>query len=153
MKKDSFFKFLFWMLTVLIAGLFIVGISIATWALAQDPEAPAFVALIWWFMIIFFGVIFAGIAVFVHKDAGKRGLNQWMWMTIAVYAPNFIGIVLYMIFRNNADSKCGNCGKEVKKEFEVCPYCGNKLKPQCSSCGMKIESSWQVCPHCTNKLK
>lgn len=152
MKKDSFFKFLFWMLTILIFGIAVIGISIGTWALSQEPEAPTFVALIWWFMIIFFGAIVAGISVFVYNDAGKRGLNQWMWMTIAVYVPNFIGIVLYMITRNN-EAKCFNCGKGIKKEFDVCPYCGSKVKSQCGSCGKTVESSWQICPYCANKLK
>lgn len=153
MKKESFFKFLYWMLTTLIFCLVIVGISIATWAISQDPEAPKFVALIWWLMILFFGIIVTTISIFVYKDAGKRGLNKWMWMTIAVYVPNFIGIVLYMIFRNNSESKCLQCGKVVKKEFEVCPYCGNNLRVKCSNCGNNVESGWQVCPYCAGKLK
>lgn len=43
---------------------------------------------------------------------------------------------------------CPMCGKEVKEDFKLCPYCGNSLKPKCERCGRELEREWQVCPDC-----
>ena len=43
---------------------------------------------------------------------------------------------------------CPMCGKTVKEEFKVCPYCSYTLKPKCESCGKELNREWKSCPYC-----
>ena len=50
---------------------------------------------------------------------------------------------------------CKSCGKEISKDFKVCPYCGEKVEEEileiyCPSCGKSIRSDFKVCPYCGN---
>lgn len=96
--------------------------------------------------------IFGSIAVFVYRDAKKRGMNPWLWALVSLFGPNFIGLIIYLIVRSNYGKKCLSCGKQVNPDFQVCPYCGSSLKEKCSKCGREVASDWNVCPHCNNEL-
>lgn len=61
------------------------------------------------------------IAVFIYKDASRRRMNAWLWVTAVIYIPNFIGLILYLLARKqhhihaasdagNQDIRCPNCG-------------------------------------------
>jgi hypothetical protein len=39
----------------------------------------------------------------------------------------------------------------VEKDYLICPYCMNKLKKSCVSCGKALRLNWQVCPYCKTK--
>lgn len=43
---------------------------------------------------------------------------------------------------------CPGCGRSVKHDWQVCPYCHTKLKKPCFQCGHVLELSWNICPHC-----
>lgn len=50
---------------------------------------------------------------------------------------------------------CKSCGKEISKDFKICPYCGEKVEEEileiyCPSCGKSIRSDFKVCPYCGN---
>lgn len=50
---------------------------------------------------------------------------------------------------------CKSCGKEISKDFKICPYCGEKVEEEileiyCLSCGKSIKSDFKVCPYCGN---
>lgn len=50
---------------------------------------------------------------------------------------------------------CKSCGKQISKDFKVCPYCGEKVEEEileiyCPSCGKSIKSDFKVCPYCGN---
>jgi hypothetical protein len=79
---------------------------------------------------------------------------------------------------------CSNCGKELQKEWGVCPFCGTQVvkirqstpqtKPQpmpspmpvveapspaapsqttfCSNCGKELQKEWGVCPYCKTSV-
>ena len=100
-----------------------------------------------------FGIIFF-IGRFVFKDSKKRGMDPWLWATVAIFVPNLIGLIIYLIVRNSYTKKiCTCCGKPVDENFMNCPFCGYKLKENCASCGYAIVPEWNICPQCGVKLK
>ena len=44
--------------------------------------------------------------------------------------------------------KCRNCGAEVDKNAEYCPFCGEKLVDYCTFCGAPMSPSDTVCEEC-----
>lgn len=46
------------------------------------------------------------IAIYVYKDAPKRGMDKWLWMTIATYVPSLLGLIIYLLIRNDHDKQC-----------------------------------------------
>ena len=89
------------------------------------------------------------IGVYVYKDASGRGMNAALWTLLAILAPGFVGLIIYLIVRSNyTDACCHKCGKPVRESFVVCPHCGASLKEHCYNCNGTLESGWANCPHC-----
>jgi predicted transcriptional regulator len=59
------------------------------------------------------------------------------------------------ILEEEPDEKCvcPECGKEISKEFIVCPYCGFNLQSICPSCGKETSPDFKLCPYCGEKLR
>ena len=93
------------------------------------------------------------IGIYVYRDAKSRGMNAPLWTLIAVLAPVFVGLIIYLLVRGSySDLKCPNCAAPVTEQFRSCPRCGARLKPACPSCAAPVEPDWKVCPHCGNPL-
>ena len=43
---------------------------------------------------------------------------------------------------------CQNCGREVEKDFLICPSCHSRLREPCGHCQRPLEMHWSVCPYC-----
>lgn len=152
MKKDNFFKILFWILTVAVLGFLCLMMLRVGFTVMEATRVSAYMILGFAAPIIIVATIFTVISVFVYRDAPKRGLERWMWMTIAVFTPNLIGLIIYFIIRSSNNTKCLNCGKSIKSEFKICPYCSTSLDIHCPQCGRQVLPDWQVCPHCRQNL-
>lgn len=49
---------------------------------------------------------------------------------------------------------CNKCGKEIDKDFKLCPYCGEPVdKPTCPKCNKELDSDFNLCPYCGENLK
>lgn len=67
------------------------------------------------------------IAVFVYKDASKRvDCTPWLWALVAALVPSFIGLVIYLIIRNDypikpayVQSMEDNAGRTVDNEHSL----------------------------------
>ena len=101
------------------------------------------------------------IAVWVYRDAERRGMNGVLW-ALLVFIGNLIGLLIYLIVRSDTADKpklvqetqpCPSCQKSVETDFTFCPHCGAKLQAVCPECGKPVESSWRNCPHCGQGLK
>ena len=104
------------------------------------------------FLIILAVICLAG--RFVFSDAKQRGMDPWLWTTIAIFIPNLMGLIIYLIVRNSYTKKiCPNCGKPLAEHFMNCPFCGYKLKETCPACGEPVAPEWNICSKCGNKLK
>ncbi len=151
------FKVIFWAVTIfavlLIGGVFsLIFISGLYESMPKDDQIALRIIAV----IIFIVMLVAGpIGYLIYRDAKRLGMNAWMWLLIAIYSPNSIGIIIYLIvrFTEKKKKKCGKCGYPITNDYLTCPKCGHTLKNPCSKCGNAIESDWQVCPHCKNTLK
>ena len=101
---------------------------------------------------IFFGIPIL-VGVYVYRDANKRGMNALLWMLIALLTPSLLGLIIYLLVRNNySDLTCPNCNSPVEESYVVCPNCRTKLRPTCDVCSNPVQTTWKVCPHCGNEL-
>ncbi len=93
------------------------------------------------------------IGIYVYRDANRRGMNAVLWTLIAVFTPSLLGLIIYLLVRNNySDLTCPNCNTPVEESFIVCPSCRTKLRPTCPACSAPVQTTWQVCPHCGEPL-
>ena len=107
-------------------------------------------------LLIFIPLIFCIpilIGVYVSRDASRRGMNAVLWTLIALFTPSLLGLIIYLLVRNNySDLTCPNCNTPVEESYVVCPNCRTKLRPTCEACGTAVQTSWKVCPHCGTDL-
>lgn len=153
MKHDRLFKSLFWIITALMIGLIGTMMIFVIPLMMTDPEVPPFFPFFFGGMFLLIGVIYFSIGLFVYRDAPKRGVNRWMWMLIALYVPNLIGLIIYVIVTGNRKHTCVHCGKTVKEEYKACPYCGKDLESSCPNCQQSVKEEWHVCPYCKTNVK
>lgn len=150
MKRESSFKYIFWGLLV---GIVLLLVSIVMIFIQRAPEVHqprGFIILFPLFILVPAYIIIVGRLVYI--DAAKRGLDPWLWATVAVFVPNLIGIVIYLIVRQSAKNACINCGKRIEKDFKICPYCGQKQEKVCENCNKAVSRDWSVCPYCAHPL-
>jgi hypothetical protein len=85
---------------------------------------------------------------YVYGDAKRRGMRQWLWVLLAIFIPNGIGIILYFVLRDPLMFYCSSCGASAKSTYTFCPNCSTPLRPTCTQCGQGIERGWKHCPNC-----
>ncbi len=151
------FKMIFWVLTTISAVLLIGGIFSLFFSGLYDsmPKGDQIGLSIVAIALPISILIVSLIGYLIYRDAKKLSMNAWMWLLIAIYAPNGIGIIIYLIvrFSEKKKKKCNQCGYPITNDYLTCPKCGHTLKNPCTKCGNAIEADWQVCPHCKNALK
>jgi len=157
MKEKNFpFKTLFIVLMSLMGLLFLVISAIFVFASINDPFFPPYAYLVFGIMLLIVIGLLSVISTFIYKDAPKHNMEPWMWMCIAVFVPNLLGLLIYLIIRSDNKTvkvKCITCGNNVKEEYNICPYCGNSLDYKCRECGTKISPNWILCPKCGTKTE
>ena len=154
-------KKIFFILITILSLLFLSFIIFISFAIASDYRhgntnisgiVPPLIILPL-ILLLIFGVIYL-IGHFVFMDSKKRGMDPWLWTMVALFVPNLIGLIIYLVVRNSYTKKiCKSCGNPVDDHFMNCPLCGFKLKDNCSSCGFPVEPEWNICPKCASKLK
>jgi RNA polymerase subunit RPABC4/transcription elongation factor Spt4 len=106
------------------------------------------------FVIIFFLLIKLIMSIYAYTDSKKRNMQSIIWMLLVLLIPNYIGLIIYLVVRQNDDYlNCPNCGFKVKRSFKVCPNCNQPLTKICPSCKKIVKDDWNVCPYCTEILK
>lgn len=156
MRKNSFFKALFFILTAILAGVLIFAGVILSIEGPKDPSFPKFMYIYFAFVAAIIIAIYSFFSVFVYRDAQKRGMDCWMWMCIVAFVPNLIGLIIYLVVRNKTNEgnrKCINCDAQISDKFKICPYCGTDQSMHCPQCGKQTSPDWNTCPYCSNKLK
>ena len=112
------------------------------------------VSVIFPFLILIFLVIPVLICVFVYRDARSRGMNAALWTIVVLFAPLFVGLIVYLIVREGTSAaRCPGCGERVAEDFAVCPQCGMRLQGQCPNCGFFVQPQWRACPKCATPLE
>lgn len=100
----------------------------------------------------FFLVYVVVVAALVYRDAAKRGMDPWLWAAVAAFVPFLIGVVIYLVVRSNGRAACANCGKTIRADYKVCPYCGKSRELLCTGCRRPVSPDWKVCPFCETNL-
>lgn len=83
------------------------------------------------FLIIWF-IVWILVAIWVYRDAQKRGKNGALWLIIVILL-GIIGLIIWLVVRGDVGSgkasgrKCPNCGREIPEDSLTCPYCGKKF--------------------------
>ena len=148
MKRKSTFKYVFWVLLVVMALLLIPVVSMFL-DKVSDLQYKLLMLLP---LFIFLPAYVLLVSRLVYRDAVKRGMDPWLWMTVAVFVPNMIGLIIYLIVRQSVKNACINCGKGIQKEFKICPYCGQNQEIVCENCKKAVAPDWSTCPHCAHPL-
>jgi hypothetical protein len=93
-------------------------------------------------------VIYILLIGYIYGDSKRRGMRSWLWVLLAIFIPNAIGIILYFFLRDPMLVHCSGCGASVKSTFTFCPNCSASLRPTCPQCGRGMEPGWKHCPNC-----
>jgi hypothetical protein len=79
-----------------------------------------------WFGLTF-GVFTAAFFLalgYIYGDAKRRQKPAWAWVFAAFLIPNFIGFILYFLFRGPLPGPCSSCGKPIREGEAFCSHCG-----------------------------
>ena len=77
------------------------------------------------------------IAIWVYKDAEKRGSSGALWLVIVIFT-GIIGLIIWLVVRPplggnpqqggmGSNRNCPNCGRPIPMDAQVCPYCGKNF--------------------------
>jgi hypothetical protein len=118
------------------AAMVIAALAIPTWVLyfasGQGRSLLAtkgFLSAIpdaLWFGLTF-GVFTAAFFLslgYIYEDATRRQKPAWAWVIAALLIPNFIGFILYFLFRGPLLGSCMSCGKPIRGGEAFCSHCG-----------------------------
>jgi hypothetical protein len=100
-----------------------------------------------------FMVLFILLVGYVWADAKRRGMNAVLWVLLAIFIPNLIGVILYFILREPLPTPCPSCRAPVGKDLACCASCGTTVRPACPECHRPSEIGWTHCGHCGALLR
>lgn len=140
----------------IVAGLFYVGLATLAWFLVPtDHEMshwPRDGQLAFIFLMPLFFFLIIPLYGYIFGDAKRRAMRYVMWTLLAIFVPDFIGVIIYFILRDPLPLDCPSCHNLVPSKFTFCPHCGNALRPYCPQCGKSVERTWTNCGYCGAKL-
>lgn len=127
-------------LTILIAGVLLaMALSTIVSAQTENPydyaNAGAYMGLglaICAAVVIIWFVVWLLIAIWVYKDAEKRGKSGVLWLIIVLFL-GIIGLIIWLVVRGEKEKSsrhCPNCGRGIPEDARVCPYCNKKFDEQ-----------------------
>lgn len=150
MKEKSTFRTIFWIL--LAVTILLASAALVIFFNDFRTMAPGRTLMLVLPLFVAFPAFVIIVGRLVYKDALQRGMDPWLWTTVAVFVPNLIGVIIYLVVRGSAKSACTNCGEGIQKNFKICPYCGQSQEMVCENCKEPVVTGWKVCPKCTHAL-
>ena len=112
-----------------------------------------------------------GLILWTWRDMRQRSRDSLAQIAAALMVAvlGIFGIIIYVMLRpqetlseayersleeeallQNIEEKpvCPGCGRPIKDDWQVCPYCHTKLRKPCANCGQMLELPWNLCPYC-----
>ena len=129
--------------------------------------------------IAILGVFWLALAYWALKDARTRSDNVVFHLFAMVLNLVFpvLALVIYVLIRPSmtlaeeraleleaealaaplpeADDvrPCPACGRDIEKDFVLCPYCHTRFAKRCPSCRRSVRLGWTLCPYCASSLE
>ncbi len=145
-------------LSILVLAMVILSLLISITAIAYDfydpfnSEEAAFLfgfgLTICLIIVIIPTIIAILVAVWIYKDAEKRGKSGILWVILLLLASflfSFIGFIIVLIvwfairppiggepnkqMGVSSGRICPACGRPIPMDAQVCPYCGKDFRP------------------------
>ncbi len=129
----------------LMAAIWLLPAAIAEHQLPHPVQwvfflGTAALGLLMWAFILLLG--------YIWSDAKRRQMNAVLWVLLAIFIPNAIGIILYFILRDPLTVPCPSCGTPAGKDEAFCSGCGASVRPSCAQCRQPVQSGWTHCGRC-----
>ena len=105
----------------------------------------------WFFVTAALGVLmvpFVLLVGYVWSDAKRRGMNAVLWVLLAIFIPNAIGVILYFILRDPLRVPCPSCQTPATKDLAFCAACGAAVRRACPQCRKPVREGWTHCGGC-----
>jgi hypothetical protein len=129
-------------------------------------------------VIVYVVVLWLALAFYVYRDSRQRSNSPSFVLlsTLVGIVPPFLGPLIYFVIRpphtleeerslaleeqalleppldGVITRPCPTCGREIEKEFIVCPYCRTQFARRCTSCDRSLRLGWSVCPYCATEV-
>lgn len=129
-------------------------------------------------VIAYVVVLWLALAFYVYRDARQRSNSPSFVLlaTVAGIVPPFLGPLIYFVIRPPQTLEeeraialeeqalleppsdgvitrpCPTCGREIERDFIVCPYCRTQFARRCTNCDRSLRLGWTVCPYCTTEV-
>lgn len=118
------------------------------------PNTILFILMMFLIMAVPVGLMVT-LGVVVYKDAKAHNMSAGLWTAVAILAPNFIGVIIYLIVRSNQEKKlnCSNCQEEVKSDYNMCPNCQAVFENTCEVCKHAVNTQMAYCPYCGTHIE
>jgi len=135
-------------LTIIALTFIVLSVAVAAVASAQDEwedyygdeyMTPFFWGLTGAMCIIpiLAFIICIVLAIWVYKDAQKRGSSGALWLII-VLITGIIGLIIWLVVRPpiggekkasaSSERRCPNCGRVIPDDARTCPYCAKNFE-------------------------
>lgn len=101
--------------------------------------------------MLFFGIYWVLVALWIYRDAASCRLSPLYWGLIGLFT-NLVGLVVYKICKHGM-AVCPACGTAQNPENRFCTHCGQALGARCASCGGKVSPRDSYCSHCGAKIE
>jgi RNA polymerase subunit RPABC4/transcription elongation factor Spt4 len=143
---------------------------------AADTASLLVIALV--VVIVYIVVLWMALAFYVVRDARQRSTSASFVLFAALvgFFPPFLGPLVYFVIRPPHTIEedralaleeqallepavdgvivrpCPTCGREIEREFIVCPYCRTQFARRCGNCDRSLRLGWSVCPYCATEV-
>ena len=125
-------------------ALAVVSLAIAAFnailALSLDGRARAIYPA-----VLFICMLASAVAVF--RDSRRRGMSAAFWAALVPFTLP-AGLVAYLVSRARGSSKCPACGRTVPIADRFCSDCVSSVAEVCCGCGRPVRMEFRVCPFC-----
>lgn len=140
-------------------------------------DAPAVVIPLVLAAGAYFVVLWVALAYWMVRDARLRSPSPTLSGLAAVLGLGlpFFGALVYLVIRpprtideeralaleeqalveqpaEISERPCPTCGREIERDFVVCPYCRTQFAQRCHACQRSLRLGWRLCPYCATEL-
>lgn len=122
-------------------------------------------------------LLYVALAFWMVRDARLRSASVGfaaLAAALGLLLP-FLGAVVYFVIRpprtldderalvleasaltdppvEPSERPCPACGRDIEREFVVCPYCRTQFARRCHGCKRWLRLGWHVCPYCAEEI-